>query len=424
MVWLFTDGACSGNPGPGAWAWIRQDDKERVQEAGYEENTTNNRMELSAALYGLASLSTQEPVTVVSDSSYLVKGMEEWVGKWQRNGWINSQKKPVENQDLWKLLLQQAQRFSKIHWNWVKGHANHQGNIDADELARKTLKTKKNSSKSFLEPLSEKSLPWQSGPVISGIWIGDKTSAKGLLTSFPNQNSISILHFKNEVPVLFKGHEWQIFCLEKLKKIIKDVPFWGGGKIAITVVPAPEELEFYKACNFSPTSQGGASTSIWSLFLVIIFGIFGCLEVQASDKNPPARKKELFHAYLKAKRVYWRAGPGSEHSVLWSYSCPGWPVFIRKRWSYWCQVEDIKGAIGWVHGSLLAFQRVAFVLYQKTPLRSRPSSSGAIKAYLQQGVLGLCLKEEGKWLYVRLLKERYEGWVHVQHIWNPCKVVS
>ncbi|ETZ06795.1 ribonuclease H [Holospora obtusa F1] len=421
MVWLFTDGACSGNPGPGAWAWICQDGNERVQESGYEDYTTNNRMELSAALYGLSSLHTRDDVTVVSDSSYLVKGMEEWVYKWQKNTWMNAQKRPVENQDLWKSLLQETQRFSKIYWSWVKGHGTHQGNIDADTLARTTLrdgKSYKKTSQTLVSSCREQD------PVSSGLWFGDKTGTKGLLTSFPEENSIHILHFRDRDPVRFTGDRWQIFCLNQLKVTINSVSAWNHLGISVTVQPNIEEAECYQAHNFRPKGN-----LLWSLLLTAVFGVLFTLNLRASNQSFGVKQKEsigikpkeYFHAYLKAKRVYWRAGPGSEHSVLWSYTCPGWPVFIRKRWSYWCQIEDIKGARGWVHGNLLAFRRVVFVLYQQTPLRSHPSASGAIKAYLQKGVLGLCLKEEENWIYVRLLRERYEGWVYVQHVWNPRK---
>ena len=422
MIWLFTDGACSGNPGPGAWAWIYQDHEERVYGSGYEAHTTNNRMELSAALYGLMALSTQESVTVVSDSVYLVKGMEEWVKKWQKNGWINTQKKPVENQDLWKLLLTETQRFLNLSWSWVKGHGTHQGNIDVDNLARKTLKAQQGTLNTsweiepglFLEP----PLLQEPAPLL---WIGDEKGVQGLLTSFPESSCVKILQFKQEDTILFTGKTWQISCLEKLKHVVKSVPLWYASGCAVTVIPRSQETEAYQACGFKPQSlRPSLSHFIWSLAFAGILGIFSALEAQAEDAKP----KEQRHAYLKAKRVYWRAGPGSEHAVLWNYTCPGWPVFIRKRWSYWCQVEDVKGAVGWVHGNLLAFRRVVFVLYMKTPLRVNPSVSSAIKAYLQKGVLALCLKQEGQWLCVRLLKERYEGWVHTQHVWNPSRSVS
>ncbi|PPE03502.1 ribonuclease HI [Holospora curviuscula] len=414
MVWLFTDGACSGNPGPGAWAWIFQDNERRLQASGYEVQTTNNRMELSAALYGLMALDTQAPLTIVSDSAYLVKGMESWVEKWQKNGWINTQKKPVENQDLWKSLLIESQRFPTLYWKWVKGHGTHQGNIDADNLAQVTLKAGQHSLKSLVEAVPNVSLePTISKPPISGLWFGDEAGVQGMLTSFPLEFCTRILHFKERIPVFFTGSAWQISCLETLTRLIKSAPLWYTSEFRVIVAPCPEETEAYQAFGFYPKTEN-TSFPLWAKVLGAVLGIFGTLEVQALDSS----SKMQCHAYLKAKRVYWRAGPGSEHAVLWSYTCPGWPVFIRKRWSYWCQVEDVKGAIGWVHGNLLTFRRVAFILYMKTPLRVEPSVSSAIKAYLQKGVLAFCLKQEGPWVYVRLLKEHYEGWVYDQHIWN------
>ena len=422
MILLFTDGACSGNPGPGAWAWICQNHEERVHGSGYETQTTNNRMELSAALYGLMALNTQESVTVVSDSVYLVKGMEEWVEKWQKNGWINTQKKPVENQDLWKLLLKESHRFSNLCWRWVKGHGIHQGNIDVDNLARKTLKAQKTTLHTLRAEEScfslESCISQEPKPLL---WMGDVKGEQGMFTSFPEASCVEILQFKQHSPVPFTGKKWQIACLEKVTHVVKSMPFWYDAGCSVTVVPRDQEIEAYQAYGFKPKYLSSAVPySIWSLAFLGILGIFSTLEARGENTQLKAQR----HAYLKAKRVYWRSGPGSEHAVLWSYTCPGWPVFIRKRWSYWCQVEDVKGAVGWVHGNLLAFRRVVFVLCMKTPLRIAPSMSSAVKAYLQKGVLALCLKQEGQWFRVRLLKEGYEGWVHAEHVWNPKVGVS
>ena len=136
----YTDGACSGNPGPGGWGALlvaRDGDaivKSRDLQGG-EPLTTNNRMELLAAITALESLSRPSTVTVVTDSQYVKNGVTSWIHGWKRNGWRTSSKKPVKNDDLWK-RLDEAQARHAVTWEWVKGHAGHPENERADELAR------------------------------------------------------------------------------------------------------------------------------------------------------------------------------------------------------------------------------------------------------------------------------------------------
>lgn len=133
-VELFTDGACRGNPGPGGWgAVLRYQDKEKTL-SGAELLTTNNRMELTAAIMGIAALKEGCHVVLTTDSEYVKKGVTEWISKWKRNGWRNSQKEPVKNQDLWQRLDQELESH-KVEWHWVKGHSGHRENEMADELA-------------------------------------------------------------------------------------------------------------------------------------------------------------------------------------------------------------------------------------------------------------------------------------------------
>jgi ribonuclease HI len=416
MIWLFTDGACSGNPGPGSWAWILDCYSVRTQGAGYVASTTNNRMELTAVLEGLKSLGTCSAVTVVSDSAYVVQGMQRWIHGWQANGWKNSQKKPVENQDLWKALIEVAQKFPNIIWQWVKGHGTHADNIEVDALARDTLKTQKDSrlaqasdSISCLEDTKE----WR--PVFEW-WIGDVQHRRGLWTRFVPHSGLTLAYFQDVHPTIFLGLEWQKTCLDTVISYVKpNAMFCAGLEPSLTVKPQLEERSAYEAYGFSPTSL--ASTTWKKILLVGCF--LGTFLSHANTPTLAVKKNAPKHAYLKSKKVYWRSGPGNEHPVTWIYSTPGWPVFIRKRWSYWCQIQDVKGTIGWVHGNLLVFRRIAFITHTKTPLRTSHSSQSSIKAYLQPGVLALCIEQHADWMRVRLLKERYEGWIHIKHMWQP-----
>jgi len=135
---IFTDGACRGNPGPGGWGVLVQRDGVEQQYCGGEENTTNNRMELSAAIEGLRLLESDSSVTLVTDSQYVRKGITEWIDNWKRNGWRTAAKKPVKNSDLWRELDEQSQRHV-IDWQWVKGHSGHRENEIADQLANQGI---------------------------------------------------------------------------------------------------------------------------------------------------------------------------------------------------------------------------------------------------------------------------------------------
>ena len=135
MVTVFTDGACSGNPGPGGWGAILMSGGHRKELRGSEADTTNNRMELSAAIGALEALKKPSTVALHTDSSYLKDGITKWIFGWKRNGWKTADKKPVKNEDLWK-RLELALKTHTIEWHWVKGHAGHPENERADELAR------------------------------------------------------------------------------------------------------------------------------------------------------------------------------------------------------------------------------------------------------------------------------------------------
>ncbi|OCX61631.1 ribonuclease HI [Thioclava sp. SK-1] len=136
----YTDGACSGNPGPGGWgALLRAMDGEVVLKQrelkGGEPDTTNNRMELLAAISALDALEKPATLTIVTDSAYVKNGVTSWIHGWKRNGWKTSAKKPVKNVDLWQ-RLDEAQARHQVTWEWIKGHAGHPENERADELAR------------------------------------------------------------------------------------------------------------------------------------------------------------------------------------------------------------------------------------------------------------------------------------------------
>jgi ribonuclease HI len=133
-VQLFTDGACSGNPGPGGWACIMRYGEHKREMFGSSPKTTNNRMEMAAALEGFRALKEPCEVDITTDSEYLKKGMTEWIAGWKRKGWMTSTKKPVVNQDLWKKLDEVVAQH-QVTWHWVKGHASHPENNRADELA-------------------------------------------------------------------------------------------------------------------------------------------------------------------------------------------------------------------------------------------------------------------------------------------------
>jgi ribonuclease HI len=137
---IYTDGACSGNPGPGGWgAVILEDDKNQKNIYGNEMNTTNNRMELMAPIMALKKIKTNSEVVIYTDSNYVKNGITEWIKNWEKNGWKNANKKPVKNKDLW-VKLDNLCKDNKIIWKWVKGHSNNKYNNLADELATQAIK--------------------------------------------------------------------------------------------------------------------------------------------------------------------------------------------------------------------------------------------------------------------------------------------
>jgi ribonuclease HI len=136
---IYTDGACQGNPGPGGWGAIVRDDAGERELSGYEPATTNNRMELRAAVEGLGALAEPSDVDLHTDSQYLRNGMAEWLARWKRNGWRTADKKPVKNTDLWQTLDALARRHS-VRWHWVRGHAGHPENERCDVLANEAIR--------------------------------------------------------------------------------------------------------------------------------------------------------------------------------------------------------------------------------------------------------------------------------------------
>ena len=137
-VEIYTDGACSGNPGPGGWGAILISGKHRKELRGGEAETTNNRMELTAAIEALNALKQPCKIDLHTDSNYLREGITSWIAKWNKNGWRTANKKPVKNSDLWK-RLETARGRHEVRWHWVKGHAGHSENERADELAREGM---------------------------------------------------------------------------------------------------------------------------------------------------------------------------------------------------------------------------------------------------------------------------------------------
>jgi ribonuclease HI len=134
-VELFTDGACLGNPGPGGWGALLRFGTREKELSGGEAQTTNNRMELMAAIGGLEALTRPCEVELTTDSQYVKLGVEQWMARWRANGWRTSDRKPVKNRDLWERLAA-ALASHTVHWHWVKGHAGHAENERADVLAR------------------------------------------------------------------------------------------------------------------------------------------------------------------------------------------------------------------------------------------------------------------------------------------------
>jgi ribonuclease HI len=139
LVEIFTDGACKGNPGPGAWATILRFGVYEKTLTGAESDTTNNRMELMAAIKGLEALKRRCSVRLATDSKYLMLGITKWLKNWKVGNWKTSQKKPVKNEDLWRKLDELNSKHD-VEWIWVHGHFGHPENEQADQLARKALK--------------------------------------------------------------------------------------------------------------------------------------------------------------------------------------------------------------------------------------------------------------------------------------------
>jgi ribonuclease HI len=134
MIKIYTDGACKGNPGVGGWGAIIMRDGKNIELFGGENETTNNRMELMAVIMALKKIPSNLELTIYTDSTYVQKGISEWIKNWKVNNWRSSNKKPVKNKDLW-VDLDEAVGSRKIYWEWVKGHAGNEGNEKADELA-------------------------------------------------------------------------------------------------------------------------------------------------------------------------------------------------------------------------------------------------------------------------------------------------
>ena len=143
-VEIFTDGACSGNPGPGGWGAILRFGDTEKELSGGEDDTTNNRMELMAAIVSLETLTRPCHVDLYTDSSYVKDGITQWIKRWRQNGWRTAAKKPVKNAELWQQLDAALERH-EVEWHWVKGHAGHPENERADELARQGMQPYKDA---------------------------------------------------------------------------------------------------------------------------------------------------------------------------------------------------------------------------------------------------------------------------------------
>ena len=143
-VEIFTDGACSGNPGPGGWAAILRSGNREKEISGGETSTTNNRMELMAAIRALEALNKPSEVVINTDSRYVMDGITRWLPRWKLNGWRTTDKKPVKNDDLWRALDAAASRH-KLSWKWVAGHSGHAENERADTLARAAIVSRRRS---------------------------------------------------------------------------------------------------------------------------------------------------------------------------------------------------------------------------------------------------------------------------------------
>jgi ribonuclease HI len=137
-VVMYTDGACRGNPGPGGWGVVLSYQQSRKTLRGYDPETTNNRMELTAVIEGLRALNRACEVEINTDSKYVMQGISEWISNWKRNGWKTAARKPVKNYDLWQQLDQEVASHA-VDWKWVKGHSGNEGNELADKLANEAI---------------------------------------------------------------------------------------------------------------------------------------------------------------------------------------------------------------------------------------------------------------------------------------------
>ena len=152
LIQLFTDGACSGNPGPGGWGSVLLFEKTTRRFSGFEPATTNNRMEIMAVIKGLEALKKPSAVLVTTDSQYVKNAFTAgWLDSWQKNGWKTSNREPVKNQDLW-IIMSEIRRRHNLSWEWVKGHSGHFYNEMCDQLARNAITAKSGVDERITEP--------------------------------------------------------------------------------------------------------------------------------------------------------------------------------------------------------------------------------------------------------------------------------
>ncbi len=138
LVEIFTDGACKGNPGPGGWGALLRFGAHEKELCGGERHTTNNRMEIMAVIQALEALNGPTHARVTTDSQYVKQGVNAWMARWKRNGWLTAARKPVKNQDLWE-QLDRAMSSHRLEWRWIKGHSGHAENERADQLANRGI---------------------------------------------------------------------------------------------------------------------------------------------------------------------------------------------------------------------------------------------------------------------------------------------
>lgn len=419
MIELFTDGACSGNPGPGGWGCVWRDEKGKHTLSGFVPLTTNNRMELMSAIKGLEILQRcRHPVTVVSDSRYVVDGITKWIKGWIVGGWKTASKKSVENQDLWKDLYALAQTFENLTWQWTKGHRNNPGNEEADRLARSALVHQQTCHvehaggpavvllqavplkqvQDLVCLMIEEDVQWLADDLLDNlqVWSWEQDLKNALLAYQPFSQRWHIEKI------------WGAQHQELLKTFTEMAAMKGARSVSIWDTSCANQT-LAKEGFFALIAEKGRHFYL-KILSVLLLAWAPYLQAMPQDYGGK-------HAFLRAKEVNWRKGPGPEHPVIWVYRCPGWPVMIRKTYGYWYQVQDACGAIGWVQVNLLSFRRMALISCALAPLRSLPGG-GNVVAYLQKGVLGSLEKKLGQWFYVQLLKEKIRGWVYAGHVWQ------